>query len=114
MSQPLLDFIGPSIFDAKSVTVAPSPYVQSQQTSALAGLANLPVRGEQNRTVLGLITAAGNRGLSDRELHQMTGIARASLCARRRDLRLASLIEPADTRDKDPITHREFTRWRRR
>jgi hypothetical protein len=113
MKPQAFDFTGPApIFDPKSVTVAPSRHVQSRQTSAAAALANLPRKGSQNEMVLGLITDAGDRGLSDRELHQMTGISRQTLCVRRFDLK--ELIEPADTRDQDPITHRQFTRWRRR
>jgi hypothetical protein len=104
--------MGRSAFDPKSVTVAPSPHVQARQTSALAGLANLPKRGSQNEMVLGLITAAGDRGLNDRELQQMTGYSRQTLCLRRYDLK--ALIGPAATRDIDPLTHRQFTRWRRR
>lgn len=112
MSQPSL-FSQPSpIFDPKAVTIAPSRHVQARETSALAALVNLPKKGTQNEMILGLITAAGNRGLSDLELHTMTGIRRQSICARRRDL--GELIEPAADRHTDNNTGISYTRWRRK
>lgn len=99
----------PLNFDCASVVVAPSASVLARETSALAGVENLPRRATQNARILMLIRAAGETGLSDLELHRATGISRQSICVRRFDLR--TLLEPAG-RYTDPVTHRSYTRWR--
>lgn len=108
MKQPALQF-GSEL--TGHLTVAPSAFLPARETSALAAVDNVPRKGTQNATVLHFITAAGSRGLSDRELERLTGYLRSTICARRGDL--AGLLEPADTRDlTNP--HRPQTRWRRR
>jgi len=111
MTQPsLLDFAhGPAEFDPHGLTIAPSVSPAARETSALAAVENLPRKATQCETVLRLITAAGETGISDLELQRASGMLRSSLCARRRDL--ASLIEPAGTRY---TAHgRSYCRWRR-
>lgn len=98
-------------FDGATLTVAPSPHVQARQTSAWAALANLPRRGTQCAILLELITAAGEIGMSDEELHRASGIKRQSICARRRDL--APFIMASPIRDEQSGTT-PMTRWRRR
>lgn len=96
MTQPLLDFSGSALFDPRSVVTAPSAHPAARETSALAGVANLPKRGNQNARVLEVIRAAGQEGLSDPEIARLSGFQRATICARRYDLR--SLLEPAERR----------------
>lgn len=69
-------------------------------------------RATQNATILRLITEAGDAGLSDHELHVMTGYGRATICARR-GFDLAPLLEPAVRRALSP-SGRPMTCWRRR
>jgi hypothetical protein len=97
-------------FDLATLTVAPSPTIAAKQTSAWAALANLPRRGTQCAILLELITAAGERGLSDEELHRASGIKRQSICARRKDL--GSLITAAARRD-ETSGQTPMTCWRR-
>lgn len=111
MRQCALDFIGPAIFDASSLAIAPSVSPQARETSALAANANLSRRATQTARVLSIIRHAGEQGISDLELQRATGYSRQTICARRGwDLR--SLIEPAAKRYEDPVSKRTFTRWR--
>lgn len=111
MSQPRLDFVGPVTFDAQALTIAPSRHPQARETSALAAVDNQPRRANQNDTILRLITAAGEQGISDPELQRCTGYLRSTICARRGDLR--DLIEPAAGRHTPKDTTRSYTRWKR-
>lgn len=92
------------------MAIAPSPHPQARETSAMAANENLSRRAIQNARILALLTEAGERGLSDLELHRMTGIPRASICARR-GFDLRTLLEPCG-RYTDPTTKRSYTRWR--
>lgn len=100
-----------SMFDPQALTIAPSRYPAARQTSALAAVANLPRKATQNYHILNLITAAGETGISDLELHRATGYLRQTICVRRYDLR--SQILPADGRYTDPQTLRTYQRWKR-
>lgn len=101
----------PLDFDAAMLTVAPSPFLEARETSALAAAANVPHRSRQNTQVLALITAAGAAGMSDAEIQQATGLSRQTICLRRHDLR--AFLTPGDRRAVSPFG-RAMTTWRRR
>lgn len=103
--QPMFDF------DQAALTVAPSPFLQARETSALAAVANVPHRATQNARILALITAAGPAGMSDVDIQDATGFCRATICARRGDLR--AFLTPADRRGVSPFG-RSMTAWRRK
>lgn len=109
MQQLSMDWGG--LFAAEALTVAPSAHVTARETSALAAVANSPARASQNARVLELLTAAGDAGLSDHELHVMTGYSRQTICVRRFDLR--DLLTPAARRATSP-SGRTMTCWRRK
>lgn len=98
--------------DPGALVVAPSVHPQARETSALAAAANIPDRATQNATILRLIALAGEAGLSDHELHVMTGFSRATICARR-GFDLAPLIQPGSRRAMSP-SNRPMTTWVRR
>jgi hypothetical protein len=113
MKPQAFDFSSPCDFDPRSACIAPSKDQEARETSALAAIENTATgrRAKQNATLLTLIRAAGEQGISDIELARATGFPRASICARRGwDLR--SLIEPAAARYIDPVSKRGFTRWK--
>ena len=112
MTSPRLDFDGPLVWDPQALTIAPSVHPAARETSALAAVSNQPARANQNTRVLALITAAGETGLSDIEIQSLTGFLRATICARRGDLR--SLLTPAATRHTPRWTTTTYTRWRRK
>jgi len=95
-----------------TLVVAPSVHPQARETSALSAVLGAKDRASQNATLLRLITEAGAAGLSDHELHRMTGYARATICARR-GFDLATLIEPGTRRAVSPAG-RPMTTWVRR
>lgn len=101
----------PFDFDAAALVIAPSPCLGARETSALAAVANLPHRATQNARLLALITAAGDAGMSDAELQQATGYCRATICARRGDLRA---FLTAGTRRAVSPYGKTMTTWRRR
>jgi hypothetical protein len=104
MTQPPFDF------DPQTLTVAPSPFLEARETSALAAIAHQPKRCRQNEELMRLLEAAGEDGLSDPEIQQMTGWPRQTICIRRFDLR--GWIVPADRRAKAP-SGRLCVCWRR-
>jgi len=113
MKQPALDFTTVQPFDPTVMAVAPSKDREARETSALAAIENTATgrRAKQNATLLQLIRAAGELGISDIELARATGYPRSSICARRGwDLR--TLIEPAAHRYQDPVSKRTYTRWK--
>ena len=63
--------------DPGALVVAPSVHPHARETSALAAVMAAPDRGTQNATILRLVTESGDAGLSDHELHVMTGYSRA-------------------------------------
>lgn len=91
-----LNFDGPSTFDPKALTIAPSSHAAARETSALAAAENAPHRTSQNAQLLRLITEAGDLGMSDPEIQKATGWERASICLRRHDL--AAFLTPATRR----------------
>lgn len=95
-------------FDFDDLTVAPSIYPQARETSALAAIQIQPIRGERNLLLLQLLNEAGEIGLSDPEIVQLTGWCRAGTCARRFDCR--SRIGPAATRFE--ANGRKYQRWK--
>lgn len=101
-----------SSVEPSSLVVAPSSHPQARETSALAAVGNAPDRASQNAVILRLVTEAGDAGLSDHELHLMTGYARATICARR-GFDLASLLMPGTRRAVSPAG-RPMTTWVRR
>ena len=105
MTQPAFDF------DAATLTVAPSAFLEARETSALAAVENLPHRATQNARILALITAAGDAGLSDAEIQQATGYCRATICARRGDLR--AFLTAGQRRAVSPYG-KAMTTWRRK
>lgn len=98
-------------FDQAALTVAPSPFLEARETSALAAVANLPLRTTQNTQVLALISAAGADGMSDAEIQAATGLPRQTICLRRHDLR--AFLTPAVRRAQSPYG-RAMTCWRRK
>lgn len=98
-------------FDQAALTVAPSPFIEARETSALAAVENLPHRATQNARVLDLITLAGDAGMSDAEIQSATGYSRQTICLRRHDLR--AFLVPAARRAVSPFG-RSMTCWRRR
>jgi hypothetical protein len=101
----------PFNFDPGALTVAPSPFLEARETSALAAVANVPHRSRQNEQVLALITAAGAAGMSDAEIQQATGLTRQTICLRRHDLR--AFLTPATRRAVSPFG-RPMCTWRRK
>ncbi len=101
----------PFDFDQAALTVAPSPFIEARETSALAAVANVPHRSRQNEQVLALITAAGADGMSDAEIQQATGLPRQTICLRRYDLR--AFLTAARRRAVSPFG-RAMTCWRRK
>ena len=113
MKQSALNFDTALPFDPRAMAIAPSKDVQARETSALAAIENASTsrRAKQNTSILSLLKAAGEGGISDIEIARATGFPRSSICARRGwDLR--SLIEPAAKRYEDPVSKRTFTRWK--
>lgn len=104
MNQPGFDF------DAKTLTVAPSPFLEARETSALAAVDAQGIRGTQNTTLLALITAAGESGLSDPEIAAATGWSRQTICIRRFDLR--GFLVPSIRGSKSPAG-KACVCWRR-
>ena len=111
MKPQAFDFSGtPEPFDPHMSVVAPSVHVAARETSALAAVAQQPVRGKQNAELLALIAAAGDAGMSDREIQQATGWLRQTICVRRFDCR--AFLTAADRRDTTGKT--AMTCWRRK
>lgn len=98
--------------DPGALVVAPSVHPHARETSALAAVMAAPDRGTQNATILRLVTESGDAGLSDHELHVMTGYSRATICARR-GFDLVSLLQPGTRRALSPAG-RPMTTWVRR
>lgn len=98
----------PLDFAPSSLTVAPSSFPQSRETSALAAIAIQPIRGERNLLLLKLLREAGEQGLSDIEIQNLTGWKRQTICVRRFDCR--SQITVAATRHQ--ANGRFYTRWK--
>jgi hypothetical protein len=90
--------------DQHSLVVAPSAHLEARETSAMAALAAQPFRGSQCATLLKLIEAAGEAGMSDPEIARALGWPRATICIRRHDLR--AFLIPATRRAKS-----EHGRW---
>lgn len=94
--------------DPQTVVVAPSCFPQARETSAMAAIQVQPKRVTQNTQLLELLKTAGDRGLSDLEIQQVTGWLRQSICARRRDCR--SLMTKAETRQI--VGKFRYQRWK--
>jgi hypothetical protein len=93
-----------------ALVIAPSRFSAARETSALAGAAAQPTRGDRNAQLLALITAAGEDGMSDPEIERATGWSRQSICIRRFDLR--GFLVPSTRRAKSP-SGRVCICWRR-
>jgi hypothetical protein len=73
----------PSLFDAtRPVRRLSTPYARGSVTSKAAARKADHFVGVQGATVLTAIRQAGERGLTQKECHAVTGIERPSLCAR--------------------------------
>lgn len=108
--QSFLDFTeGPQEFDPKALLIAPSTHAEARETSALAAVKNTKRSTPQCLTILAVLREAGERGLSDIEIHRITKLSRQTICARRGDL--GELLEPYG-RHTDAQTGSTFTRWR--
>ena len=106
MKQPQIDWST----DVNTVTVAPSPFAEARETSALAGVAAGKKAGATCALMLQLITEAGEAGISDPELADILKLPRASVCARRNEIRL--WLWPSARRVPSPYG-RLCVAWRR-
>lgn len=100
----------PFDLDPRAVTVAPSPFREARETSALAGMAAVPARARKVTELLRLVSEAGPAGLADPEIERMTGWPRQTICSTRNAVRL--LLWPADRRARSRYG-KACTCWRR-
>lgn len=107
VSQLGLDFIGPITMATKALIVAPSKHTQAKETSALAAVANHPIRVNQNTRLRELLEKAGEKGLADPVIQRLTGWERSTICARRADVGVVPAAERWTRRNG-----RTYTRWR--
>lgn len=81
----------------------------AQQSSFDAAKLAESFASHQRATVEQAIRAAGERGITDRELHDQTGIELASICGRRNELIQACQVVALVQRRISQDSH---TRWR--
>lgn len=90
MNQSSLDF------DQAVLTVAPSPFVEARETSALAAVAAAPAKARKAAELLRLVEVAGREGISDPEIARATGWPRSTVCSIRNSVR--GFLIPAERR----------------
>lgn len=107
MTQPRPAFDGTV---SSHLTVAPSPFLEARETSALAAVATAPTKARKAAELLRLIDAAGRAGMSDPEIHAATRWPRSTICSIRNSVRI--FLWPADRRAVSEWGI-ECTCWRR-
>lgn len=85
-----------AVEDPRALTVAPSPFPQARETSAIAAVAAQATRATKATRLLELVRAAGAAGLSDPEIARATGWPRSTVCSARNSVR--SLLRPSGER----------------
>lgn len=85
---------------------------QTRHASYLAAVAAEESAPGQRERLYAWLKARGNQGGDDWEAHEALSIPRASLCLRRRELRLAGRIRPTGEFRKHGPRRLKFTVWR--
>lgn len=85
-----------AVEEPRALTVAPSPFPQARETSAIAAVAAQATRATKATRLLDLVRAAGPAGLSDPEIARATGWPRSTVCSVRNAVR--SRLRPTGER----------------
>lgn len=86
----------PSLFDVQAPVTL--PYAKGSDTSKAAAKSARWFSEKQGRRIYEHIVKCGPCGATDKELERVLGICRQAICARRKGLREAGMIEDSGQR----------------